>query len=299
MAGTPIRQITTCCESQHFEVKIVSEQVKQTKTSAKKTTILAKDSTESGQVSSPVEAKEPEQSPSEYDAILFGLAQLNTPIPQSMIKQRRGAGNMMLDYIEWAYAWHAMSQAFPQFTMEVLSIQTIPFTKTPRGQAPIADASIVTTIRIWPNKAIAPDFYRDGVGTSLASKGEDAPKDSASDAFKRALVLLGVGIELYDKDESYKHLLSDQISTLEKPNAGTASPVAAPRAFVPAGVQGLKGTPQYNQILVLAAALGTTYADLAANPKLHLPKVLDELPVERATKMIAWLEKQIAQKENK
>jgi DNA recombination protein Rad52 len=124
------------------------------------------------------------------------LAELGQPIDVNRVKQRKGASDKMLSYIE---AYDAIDTANRIFGFEGWSHTVRNIVRYPENK--MFTAQVDVTARIGERVVVHGDV---GVGIHKSDKQEEiekAVKEAASDGIKRALRAFGAqfGNELYDK----------------------------------------------------------------------------------------------------
>lgn len=119
---------------------------------------------------------------------------LTQPFPREAIRQRKGGGNKMLEYVEGHTVIHRLNAATGNsWSFRVLDLTTRTIT-TDRGQSTLLTAKVELEI---PGLGA-----RQHIGVQMVNDagGEDLAKGAITDALKKAATLFGVGLELYGPD---------------------------------------------------------------------------------------------------
>lgn len=133
---------------------------------------------------------------------------LRADFPTENLLHKKGGGGNWLTYVTFERIWDRLSSCCPAFTWEVKSLQV-------QGDGKDSLWVCIGTLTI-------PELgSRDGVGTDKVWKGqypsEEAAKAAATDAFKRACVLFGIGIGLYEKEEDNPDYLASKGGKNQRP----------------------------------------------------------------------------------
>ena len=115
---------------------------------------------------------------------------LSRPFPREAIKQRRGGGGKMLDYVEGHTVIHRLNEAtYNDWNIEIKKIERI---DQPNGKT-VMTAHVALTI---PGMGT-----REHIGIQeVDANAGDLIKGCVTDAMKKAATLFGVGLELYGED---------------------------------------------------------------------------------------------------
>lgn len=142
-------------------------------------------------------------------------AQLNEPIPRSVVATREGGRGKTLSYLEQHYVNRRLNEIFGQdgWSMEVLNVQIRPHTEYEAyGKAMVNVGCMAhVRLRIGATNLVSAGMglVKDGIGYGTASNPkihdaeEQACKSAVSDALKTAAYRLGdaLGLALYDKTQ--------------------------------------------------------------------------------------------------
>jgi recombination DNA repair RAD52 pathway protein len=144
---------------------------------------------------------------------------ISRPIPKELIKQREGAGKMMLSYIEGETVIRLLNEAFGEngWSFQVVSkdvLQAEPkqatqYNQTTRRSEKLLNEDGTPKLEHQPpivevlGRLIVPGFgVREQFGTKSLIGGsaeqEGAAKSATTDALKKCATLFGIGLELYD-----------------------------------------------------------------------------------------------------
>lgn len=118
------------------------------------------------------------------------LEALTRPFPREAIRQRKGGGGVMLDYVEG----HTVIRRLNEATGNRWNLSVLDISERQLGGQTLITARVALTI---------PDLgSREALGVQLVSErgGEDLVKGAVTDALKKAATLFGVGLELYGPD---------------------------------------------------------------------------------------------------
>jgi hypothetical protein len=163
------------------------------------------------------------------------VEQLRVEFPSEDLLHKEGGRGVWLTYVTFERIWDRLATTCPSFDWQVSSLQVV-------GEG--KDSVWLCTGTL----TIAGLGSRTGVGTDKVYKGEyyseESAKAAATDAFKRACLLFGVGISLYEKDEDNPKYVATQRShqppqTYGNRPAASTAPVAVghqcPVCHAPAG----------------------------------------------------------------